>query len=287
MPLSVLKDIKKIYAGLNADEIRGAAHHELNIGLMAAEEQDYEAMERFLAPAGMKDAARGEALRRIQRVNGAPPKRFDLVLCAPGSSVPRNGYAFDPADPGTSAKKIAAGRHDIELAMARNFPRLRQPVADKILQRVCRENALFALVTALPNVLPSVIDLPWAVGEFATDTAFLTMNQIRMALLLAAAYDQPVGYMEQKLQIGAIVAGAFGWRAIARELVGKIPLGGGLIPKAAVAFAGTWVMGLGLEKVNRTGAGLSKLEKRYAYAGALAKGKQVVRELVPQAVKRS
>jgi hypothetical protein len=287
MPLSVLKDIKKIYAGLNADEIRGAAHHDLNIGLMAADEQDYEAMELFLAPPVMQDAARGEALRRSQRVNGTSPKNFDFVLCAPGSPVPRNGYMFDPADPGASAKAIASDHHDIELAIARNFPRFRQPVADKILQRVCRENALFALVTALPNVLPSVIDLPWAIGEFATDTAFLTMNQIRMALLLAAAYDQPVGYMEQKLQIGAIVAGAFGWRAIARELVGKIPLGGGLIPKAAVAFAGTYVVGLGLEKVNRTGSGLSKLEKRYAYAGAFAKGKEVVREMVPHAVKRS
>jgi hypothetical protein len=136
-------------------------------------------------------------------------------------------------------------------------------------------------------VFPSIIDLPWAVGEFATDTAFLTMNQIRMALLLAAAYDRPVGYMEQKLQIGAIAAGAFGWRALARELVGKIPLGGGLIPKAAVAFAGTYVVGLGLEKVNRTGSGLSKLEKRYAYAGAFAKGKEVVRELAPHVVERS
>ena len=104
--------------------------------------------------------------------------------------APRNGYMFDPADPGASAKAIASDHHDIELAIARNFPRFRQPVADKILQRVCRENALFALVTALPNVLPSVIDLPWAIGEFATDTAFLTMNQIRMALLLAAAYDR-------------------------------------------------------------------------------------------------
>ncbi|MDP9169556.1 MAG: hypothetical protein M3N54_02965, partial [Acidobacteriota bacterium] len=73
----------------------------------------------------------------------------------------------------------------------------------------------------------------------------------------------------------------FGWRAIARELIGKIPLGGGLIPKAAIAFAGTYVVGLGLEKVNRTGKGLSKQEKQDAYADAFAKGKDVVRDLAP------
>jgi hypothetical protein len=287
MSLNVLKDLRKIYAGLNADEIRGWAHHDLHVGLVALEEMDFQAMERFLAPPDMKDSDRSEVLRRIHRVNGGPTDEFDLVLRAPGLSSRSKGYTFDPAEPFVSAHAIAADRQDIELALARNFPRFRQPVADKIVQRVARENALFALVTALPNVLPSFIELPWAVGEFATDTAFLTMNQIRMALLLAAAYDQPVGYVEQKLQIGAIAAGAFGWRAIARELVGKIPLGGGLIPKAAVAFAGTYVVGLGLEKLNRTGSGLSKPEKRQAYSGAFARGKEIVSALVPQSVKRS
>ena len=32
MPLSVLRDIRKIYAGLNADEIRAAAWRQLNVG---------------------------------------------------------------------------------------------------------------------------------------------------------------------------------------------------------------------------------------------------------------
>jgi hypothetical protein len=63
-------------------------------------------------------------------------------------------------------------------------------------------------------------------------------------------------------------------------------LGGGLIPKAAVAFAGTYVVGMGLEKVNRTGAGLSKPERKDAYAMAFAKGKEVVAELVPAAARR-
>jgi uncharacterized protein (DUF697 family) len=132
-----------------------------------------------------------------------------------------------------------------------------------------------------------MLDLPWAVGEFATDTAFLTMNQIRMALLLAAVHGHTVGYTEQKAQIAVIAAGAFGWRAIARELVGKIPLGGGLIPKAAIAFAGTYVVGLGLEKFNRTGSGLSQRERKDAYAGAFAKGKEVARDLAPAVAKKA
>jgi hypothetical protein len=285
MSFSVLKDIRKIYAGLNADEIRGAAYRDLNIGIMAATEEGRQQMERFLAPGWLDPSARDEALRSVHPVDGTPRNRFDFVLCEEGIPAPPNGYVFNPADTGSLLKKIAADQEDLELPIARRFPNFRKAVSDRIIHRISRENALFALVTALPNIVPSVIDLPWAIGEFATDTAFLTMNQVRMALLMAGAHDNVIGYAEQKAQIAVIAAGAFGWRALARELVGKIPLGGGLIPKAAVAFAGTYVVGLGLEKVNRTGTGLSRREKKDAYADAFAKGKEVVKELAPAHLK--
>ena len=102
---------------------------------------------------------------------------------------------------------ILSENHKLELALARTFPLFRSAVSRHVVQRVARENALFALVTALPNVIPSVIELPWTVGEFATDTAFISMNQIRMALILAAAHGRPVGYAEQKGEIAAIRGG--------------------------------------------------------------------------------
>jgi len=280
MPLSVLKDIRKIYAGLNADEIRGAAWQDVNVGLMASSEAGYSRMERFLAPAAMEGRARDQALRAAHRVDGETT-RFDFVLCEPGLPVPRNGYVFESDEGGSLPAAIVREHPKLELPLARTFPLFRRAAAETLIGRVARENALFSIVTALPNVIPSVLELPWALGEFATDTAFLTMNQIRLALMLAAAHGRAVGYTEQKVEIATIVAGAFGWRAIARELVGKIPLGGGLIPKAAVAFAGTYVVGLGLDKVNRTGTGLTKRERQDAYADAFARGKDVVRELAP------
>jgi uncharacterized protein (DUF697 family) len=287
MSLTLLKDIRRIYAGLNADEIRGAAYHDVNVGLMAASEEGYVRMEGFLVPYWLDETVRQAALRSVHRVNGEPTSRFDFILSSEGVPVPNNGYAFHPNDAESLTKNIIADHHTLELAIGRNFPAFRSAAAETIIHRISRENALFSLVTALPNVIPSIIDVPWSVGEFATDTAFLTMNQIRMALLMAALHGQIVGYREQKAQIAAIAAGAFGWRALARELVGKIPLGGGLIPKAAVAFAGTYVVGLSLEKVNKTGAGLSKLEKKDAYARAFAKGKEVVTEMAPASVRRS
>jgi len=284
MALNVLKDIRQIYAGLNADDIRGAAYRDLNVGLMASSEESLRRMERFLAPAAMDSYEQAQALRAVHPATDSPD-RFDFVLCEPGMPVPRNGYLFESDDSGSLVDLIVGENHKLELTLARTFPLFRSAVSKNVVQRVARENAFFSLMTALPNIVPSLIELPWTIGEFATDTAFISMNQIRMALVLAAAHGRPVGYAEQKGEIAAIAAGAFGWRALARELVGKIPLGGGLIPKAAVAFAGTYVVGIGLEKVNRMGTGLTKRERRDAYAEAFAKGKDVVGEMLPAASK--
>ena len=46
----------------------------------------------------------------------------------------------------------------------------------------------------------------------------------RMAFLLAAASDREVGYAAQKAEMGSTIAGALGWRALARELA-EDPLG--------------------------------------------------------------
>ena len=133
------------------------------------------------------------------------------------------------------------------LPLARQFPCFRKPVVEDIIQSVSRENALFAITTALPNVIPNLIELPWAFGEFASDTVFLTANQIRMAFVIAAASGREIGVAHQKVEIASLVAGAFGWRALARELAGMIPLGEGLIPKGAIAYAATFLIGKGLE----------------------------------------
>lgn len=250
-------------------------------------------MERFLCPKALESTAQDRAALMIHRVDlnlpgNEGPEGCDIVLCEARVSLgpmPENGYRFDSRDPLRTAHAVIEERQDLELALGRNFPEFRTLAGERIVHRISSENALFSLVSALPNVVPNLLELPWAVGEFATDTAFLTMNQIRMALYLAAIYGQPVGYMEQKVQIAAIAGGAFGWRALARELAGKIPLGGGLIPKAAIAFAGTWVVGIGLEKANRIGIGLSRRERREAHAKAFERGKEIARNLVPEALR--
>jgi hypothetical protein len=151
--------------------------------------------------------------------------------------------------------------------------------ADDIIFNVSKENAVFSVATSVPALMP-ILAVPWAVGEFASDTAFLTMNQIRMAFMLAAAHDEVVGYRQQKAEIASMFAGAFGWRAIARELIGIIPMGGGIVPKAGIAFAGTYVVGLSLTKFYRMGSAMTPAERKQAYRAALERGKTIAAELL-------
>ncbi len=188
------------------------------------------------------------------------------------------------ADPGETFQAIVRDRADFELPLARQFPGFRRCAVDRIVQTVARENALFAITTALPDLIPSLIELPWSFGEWASDTAFLTANQVRMAFLISAACGKEIGFGAQKGQMLSIGASAFGWRAIARELAGKIPFGGGLLAKGAIAYAGTVLVGKSLEFLHREEVDFPQEEQRKTYKDALERGKEIARSLLPSSM---
>lgn len=278
MSLQVLREIRAAVANLNPNEVQASAGRSLTIGLAASSDAAFAAMEEFLLPAEkISPQKREESLALLHRsTNPELPEHFDVVLYEEGFVRPENAFTFYAGDPGRTIHEILKEREELGLALARNFHPFRQPVVDRVIHTIARDNALFAVVTALPDVIPSLLELPWSLGEFASDTAFISMNQIRMAFLIAGASDRSVGYSLQKGEIATIITGAFGWRALARELVGKIPFGGGLIPKGAIAFAGTYVVGLGLDRFHRMGYGLSRAERRDSYQAAFERGKGIV-----------
>lgn len=282
MSLRILKEIRNAVANLNPEDVRRNADRTVSIGMVAASSSGYASMEDFLAPQSISRERRMELVQMMHRA-GDPgiPSEFDITLYEHHLPFHEEGaFPFNPAYPERTVRMILDRKQELGLTLARFFHPFRKPVVNRVVQTVAKENALFALATALPNIVPSLIELPWAVGEFASDTAFLTMNQIRMAFLIAAASDSPVGYRQQKAEIASLIGGAFGWRAIARELVGKVPLGGGLIPKGAIAYAGTYVVGLSLDRYHRIGYGLSRMERADAYELALKEGKGVVEVLL-------
>jgi hypothetical protein len=247
--LKTARQVRAAFALLNSDEVRGRATRPVAVGLVAASDTGYRELENFLVPEAVPPHTRASSLATVHRAGDrdASPQ-VDLVLYEAGLPCPPGAFPHRPDDPVATVAEILGVHEELSLALARRFPVFRKTVVDRIVQTVSRENGLFAVATALPNVVPSLFELPWAFSEFVSDTAFLTVNQIRMAFLIAAASGSEIGFSKQKLQIASIVAGAFGWRAIARELAGKIPLGAGLIPKGAIAYTGTFVVGQGLAR---------------------------------------
>jgi hypothetical protein len=275
--LRYLKQAKSALSLLSPDEVRQRAERPLVVGLVAEESAAYADMEDFLTPAAVSHDKRVQAMQSVHRAcDPGIPEKYDLVLYEQGLPCPSTAFTFFRDDPERTVGEIVKARDDLGLVLARNFHPFRKPVVDRIISSVARENAIFAVASALPNVVPSLLELPWAIGEFASDTAFITMNQVRMAFMVAAASDQQVGYDKQSVELISIAAGAFGWRALARELVGFIPLGGGLIPKGAIAYAATYVLGKGLEHFHGVGYGYTRLQRRDAYQVAYARGKDVV-----------
>lgn len=273
----VLSQIRQALSTLSPHTLRQAADRPIRVGLIAPTADALGQMETFFAPPHYTPSRRAEVSRMLIRGGG---KGCDVEIYDSSILRPTKAFSFDPESPDTCIRRVLRAREDLMLPLARHLYPFRKPAAHRIIRAVAKENALFCLATAIPDVIPSLAMIPWAAGEFASDTAFLTMNQIRMAFQLAAASDRPLGYREQRSEIASIIAGALGWRALARELIGKVPFGGGLIPKAAIAYAGTFAVGLSLERLYRMGYGFTRAERHAAYEEAYENGKQIASMLL-------
>ncbi len=278
--MSFLPQLRQAISTLNPSEVRAAAEQRVAIHLIAAQPETYTAMADWLLPPGLSPAKRTEASRMVFLAGESDkPANFDLEIYAEDAIAPADAIIFRREDPRRTVRQILDRKEQLGLPLARLFPPFREAVCNRLIQKIAIENAGFSLATALPNIAP-ILGLTWAVGEFASDSVILTMNQIRLVFFLGAANDRAIGYSEQRTEIGSIVAGAFGWRAVARELVGKIPLGGGLIPKAAIAYAGTYVVGRSLERYYRFGYKYTRAERHSAYQEAFEKGKVLAGGLI-------
>jgi hypothetical protein len=274
--MSILQQLRDAAGKLNPSEVREEADRDLTIRLKASSEPGYDAMFRYLIPPTLSTDRRRKASSLVY-LDGEPnpPKDVSLTIVEHGVPAEPDDFVFRPGREKQLTQEILEARPKLALALARQFPPFREEYSRTLIRKTSTENALFALATAIPNIAP-FLGLIWSPGEFASSTALLTLNQIRMIFLLGAANDRKVGYREQKSEIATVITGAFGWRAIARELVGKIPAGGGLLPKAAIAYAGTWVVGSSVERFYRLGYAYTRSERSAAYSQAFEQGKDIV-----------
>lgn len=278
--MSVFGQLREAVGKLNPSEVRAQAEQPLVIRLRAGSEAAYDSLFRLLLPDSLSAERRRRSSSSIY-LDGEPnrPSHIDISIVERGEMASPNDFVYTPGRESMLINEILNQRPHLDLALARTFPAFREEVTRRTIHKVSGENAMFSIATAIPNIAP-YLGLVWSPAEFASDTAFLTLNQIRMIFMLGAASDRVAGYSEQKSEVASIITGAFGWRAVARELAGKIPAGGGIIPKAAIAYAGTWVVGASIERLYRIGYGYTRAERKQAYSEAFDRGKEVASAVV-------
>ena len=214
---------------------------------------------------------------------------FDMVIDAGGGreQAPDGLRLFSRDEIGSwdlLAERLIEERPDLMLSMARRFPGLRPLVSQRIIKETAIANAEFAMLSSLPGVIPiiGVLLPPGAI----VDIFMLTKNQGMMLFKLAAIHELPLDISSRSRDLAPLLANAFGWRAIARELVGGVPGGIGMVARGSIAYAGTVALGKGILRLYETGRQPTRAQINQFYHEALksAKGtiQGIARRIRPQ-----
>jgi uncharacterized protein (DUF697 family) len=163
---------------------------------------------------------------------------------------------------------------DQHLALARQFPLFRQPVAHQIINETCFSNTAYAISTGLAEIVP-VLDIPLNV----TDMIILTKSQAFLAYKLGLALGFSTRWQDYLAEFGSVIGGGFLWRQLARSLIGLIPVWG-IVPKVAVSYAGTYVVGNTILQWYLTGRHLSPRQMQQLYQQAFGKGKTFAQRML-------
>ncbi|HEX4013084.1 MAG TPA: hypothetical protein VHX17_04230 [Candidatus Cybelea sp.] len=165
----------------------------------------------------------------------------------------------------------------VEIAVGRNLPVLRESVAAKLTRDAAQRALKVALASAVVDHIP-VVGLVLGAFASAGDMVAITGIQVMLMLHVEAAYgrDPDVGRTWQLLPI---IGGGFGWRTLARELSGFVPIAGIAI-KGAIAYAGTIVVGEGVTFYYEQGRYMSKGQAASLYSRTKADALGFARDLL-------
>jgi len=139
----------------------------------------------------------------------------DVVRCRPGEGFPVEEIA----------DAVAARLGESGTGLAARVPLLREPVCRQLIETFSRRNGIVGAAVFVPGA----------------DFPILTLNQLRLVLRLGAAHGVDVD-QQRVPEILAAVGAAFGFRAVARQLLGAVPVAGWVV-KGGIAYSGTRALG--------------------------------------------
>src|SRR5690349_13242170 len=159
--IQLIKQARAAFGLLNPEEVRRRATRPVHVGLVASSEQGYSEMEEFLVPRLMPREQRIDLMSYVHRAGDVNvPSKVDIVLYEENLEPAKGSYAFHRSNPEATVDEILRDKDELSLALSRLFPPFRKAVVDDIVQNIARENAMFVIATALPNVIPNMMELP-------------------------------------------------------------------------------------------------------------------------------
>jgi uncharacterized protein (DUF697 family) len=140
----------------------------------------------------------------------------DVVRVSPGEGFPLDEIA----------RRIAARLGEEAAPLAGRVPLLRGAVCEQLVAACARRNGVIGATGLAPGA-----DLP-----------ALALNQLRLVLRIEQAHGFEIDLRERLPELAATLGAGVGLRALARELVDRLPVPGWVV-QGAVAYAGTRALG--------------------------------------------
>ncbi len=249
------------------DEVRGRAETAPRL-LLATDSSDR--AERFISNVLGEDSHRFVDVRTDWH-DDVDTSRYDILVVvdpagtgvlkqvkqAAGDEASRKVLFVRSSEPEMTASEITAAQdlivslnYDLTVALGRKFPELRLAAVKEIVDDTAKANAQFALVSNAPAIVPFIGGIVAA----GADLIVLTKNQVMMVFKIAAVHERDLNnQMALMRELAPVVGTGFLWRTIAREAASFLPLAAGTVPKVAIAFVGTMVMGRAADYYYRFG----------------------------------
>jgi uncharacterized protein (DUF697 family) len=217
---------------------------------------------------------------------GVPTITLLEVAGGPGDLEPRDGEAARVllARPDAEEQVFAALMEAVaplfRVSLARQLPALRPAAFEVLTDETARANAAYALTMGLAEAVP-VLGAPLNLA----DMVVLTKNQLLMAYRIALAAGKEGAARDLVGELVSVVGGGFLFRQLGRQLVGLVPMIG-LVPKVAVAYAGTLAIARAVVVWATEGHKMGPAALKRAYTDAWKRARAVAESLVRRAPRR-